>query len=72
MKIFGSLMLRLGNPCFLSSGVIVGGKESAALTGVMPFAAHPGIIFVPIGYTNKSAAYIKEANGFSPHGVEQF
>jgi len=53
---------------FFSTGSTAGGQETTALTCV-PFFTHLGMIFVPLGYKNKSLQNLDEVHGGSPYGA---
>ncbi|CAF3629920.1 unnamed protein product [Rotaria socialis] len=59
----------IGKPAgvFFSTGSLGGGQETTALTAVT-FFTHLGMIFVPLGYKNKSLQNLDEAHGGSPYG----
>jgi len=60
----------LGKPCacFQSTASQCGGQESSALTGALPFIAHHGMVFVPLGYRSPSQYNLDEVHGSSPWG----
>jgi len=53
---------------FSSTATQHGGQETTALTTV-PYLAHHGIIFVPIGYGNPAIMGMDEIMGGSPYGA---
>jgi len=57
-------------PCgiFFSTGSAGGGQETTALTTVT-FLTHLGMIFVPLGYKNKSLQNMDEVHGGSAYGA---
>jgi NAD(P)H dehydrogenase (quinone) len=61
----------VGKPCacFQSTGSQCGGQESIALTGILPYATHHGMIFVPLGYRNPAMFSFDEIHGSSPWGA---
>ncbi|CAF1213188.1 unnamed protein product [Rotaria sp. Silwood1] len=60
----------IGKPAgvFFSTASLGGGQETTALSCV-PFFAHLGMVFVPIGYRNKSLLNLDEIHGGSPYGA---
>ncbi|KAL5636205.1 hypothetical protein ACGC1H_004877 [Rhizoctonia solani] len=52
---------------FVSTGSQNGGQETTALT-TMPFFAHHGIIYVPLGYRAPELGGIKDIRGGGPFG----
>ncbi|UJR30310.1 hypothetical protein I4U23_017847 [Adineta vaga] len=53
---------------FFSTATLGGGQETTALSCV-PFFTHLGMIFVPLGYKNKSLMNLDEIHGGSPYGA---
>ncbi|CAF1420186.1 unnamed protein product [Adineta ricciae] len=53
---------------FFSTGSLGGGQETTALTCVT-FFSHLGMIFVPLGYKDKSLQTIDEVHGGSAYGA---
>ncbi|CAE6441306.1 unnamed protein product [Rhizoctonia solani] len=53
---------------FVSTGSQNGGQETTALT-TMPFFAHHGIIYVPLGYRAPELGGIKDIRGGGPFGA---
>jgi len=53
---------------FFSTGSLGGGQETTALTCIT-FFTHLGMIFVPLGYKNKSLQNMDEVHGGSPYGA---
>lgn len=63
-----------GKPCalFCSVGTQGGGSEVTLLTA-LPYLAHQGMIFVPIGYTAGAAMFgLEEVRGGNPWGVTTY
>lgn len=60
----------VGKPAgiFFSTGSLGGGQETTALTCI-PFLAHLGMMYVPLGYKDKSLLNINEVHGGSPYGA---
>ena len=60
----------VGKSCgvFQSTGTQGGGQETIALTGIIPFATHHGMVFVPIGYIEPKVFSYDEPHGASPYG----
>jgi NAD(P)H dehydrogenase (quinone) len=60
----------VGKPCaaFQSTASQSGGQETTALTGVVPFIAHHGMVFVPLGYRDPAQYSFDEVHGSSPWG----
>lgn len=56
---------------FVSVGTQGGGQEMVNLS-VMPFFAHQGMCFVPLGYTNPKVFSYDETHGASPWGCGTF
>jgi len=56
---------------FFSTGSAGGGQETTALTCI-PFFTHLGMVFVPLGYKNKSLQNLDEVHGGSPYGAGTF
>jgi len=56
---------------FFSTATQGGGQETTALTMVTQFTHH-GMIFVPIGYTDRSLMNNDELHGGSPYGAGTF
>jgi NAD(P)H dehydrogenase (quinone) len=56
---------------FFSTATLGGGQETTALSCV-PFFAHLGMLFVPLGYKNKSLLNLDEIHGGSPYGLNFF
>ena len=61
----------VGKPCacFQSTGSQAGGQESIALTGILPYATHHGMTFVPLGYRDPAMFSFDEIHGSSPWGA---
>eukprot|EP00549_Striatella_unipunctata_P016543 CAMPEP_0118687822 /NCGR_PEP_ID=MMETSP0800-20121206/8591_1 /TAXON_ID=210618 ORGANISM="Striatella unipunctata, Strain CCMP2910" /NCGR_SAMPLE_ID=MMETSP0800 /ASSEMBLY_ACC=CAM_ASM_000638 /LENGTH=183 /DNA_ID=CAMNT_0006585039 /DNA_START=68 /DNA_END=619 /DNA_ORIENTATION=+ len=61
----------VGKSCgvFQSTGSQGGGQESIALTGIVPFATHHGMVFVPLGCRDASIFSFDEPHGSSPYGA---
>ena len=55
--------------CFQATGSQGGGQETIALTGIVPFATHHVMVFVPLGYRDPSAFSFDEPHGASPYGA---
>ncbi|ELU43800.1 NADH-quinone oxidoreductase [Rhizoctonia solani AG-1 IA] len=53
---------------FVSTGSQNGGQETTALT-TMPFFAHHGIIYVPLGYRAPELGGVKDIRGGGPFGA---
>ncbi|CAF0857102.1 unnamed protein product [Adineta steineri] len=53
---------------FFSTSTLGGGQETTALSCV-PFFTHLGMLFVPLGYKNKSLMNLDEIHGGSPYGA---
>jgi len=53
---------------FVSTGTLGGGQEATALTSIPNFVHH-GMIYIPLGYTDKSMFSIDEVHGGSPWGA---
>ncbi|KAG8769287.1 hypothetical protein FRC20_011718 [Serendipita sp. 405] len=51
-----------------STGTQHGGQETTVLT-TLPYLAHHGIIFVPLGYADKNLTQMNEIMGGSPWGA---
>lgn len=60
----------IGKPAgvFFSTATLGGGQETTALSCI-PFFTHLGMIFVPLGYKNKSLVNLDEVHGGSPYGA---
>jgi NAD(P)H dehydrogenase (quinone) len=60
----------VGKPAgfFFSTGSIGGGQETTALTS-MPFLAHHGMMYVPLGYRTPLLASNDQVHGGSPWGT---
>ncbi|CAF2962103.1 unnamed protein product [Rotaria sp. Silwood2] len=60
----------LGKPAgvFFSTATLGGGQETTALSCV-PFFAHLGMLFVSLGYRNKSLMNLDEIHGGSPYDI---
>lgn len=56
---------------FFSTSSQGGGQETTSLTTI-PFFAHQGMIFVPLGYGCKSLMDMSEIHGGSPYGAGTF
>jgi NAD(P)H dehydrogenase (quinone) len=56
---------------FFSTSTLGGGQETTALSCV-PFFAHLGMLFVPLGYRNKSLMNLDQIHGGSPYGSFSF
>lgn len=72
----GSLWMKgalTGKPagCFFSTGSQGGGQETIGLTFV-PFCAHHGMVFVPLGYVESKVFSFDEPHGASPYGSGTF
>jgi NAD(P)H dehydrogenase (quinone) len=52
---------------FFSTGTQGGGQETLGLTTV-PFMAHHGMVFVPLGYVDPAVFSHDESHGCSPYG----
>jgi len=52
----------------VSTGTQHGGQETTVLTTI-PYLAHHGIIYVPLGYKASSITQMKEVAGGSPYGA---
>jgi NAD(P)H dehydrogenase (quinone) len=63
----GALQGKFGG-IFFSTGSQGSGQETTALT-LLPYFAHHGINFVPIGYKNKRLGDLSEVHGGSPWGA---
>jgi len=57
--------------CFFSTGTQGGGQETLGLTSV-PFFAHHGMVFVPMGYVDPKVFTHDEVHGSSPYGCGTF
>jgi NAD(P)H:quinone oxidoreductase type IV len=53
---------------FFSTGSLGGGQETTAYTA-LPFFAHHGLIYVPLGYGHPGTSNNKEVHGGSPWGA---
>lgn len=62
-----------GKPCgtFTSVGTQGGGQETVNLSCI-PFMAHQGMVFVPLGYTEPKVFSYDEVHGASPYGSGTF
>ncbi|CAF3325611.1 unnamed protein product [Rotaria socialis] len=60
----------IGKPAgvFFSTATLGGGQETTALSCV-PFFTHLGMLFVPLGYRNKSLMNLDDVHGGSPYGA---
>lgn len=56
---------------FQSTGTQGGGQETIGLTFV-PFCAHHGMVFVPLGYIDSKVFSFDEVHGASPYGSGAF
>ena len=58
----------VGKSCgvFQSTGTQGGGQETIALTGIVPFATHHGMVFVPIGGEHPYCSYWNGFGGIPP------
>lgn len=66
----GALVGKAGG-CFFSTGTQGGGQETLGLTQV-PFFAHHGMVFVPMGYTDARVFTHDEVHGASAYGSGTF
>eukprot|EP00527_Entomoneis_sp_CCMP2396_P000395 CAMPEP_0198142408 /NCGR_PEP_ID=MMETSP1443-20131203/5203_1 /TAXON_ID=186043 /ORGANISM="Entomoneis sp., Strain CCMP2396" /LENGTH=200 /DNA_ID=CAMNT_0043805405 /DNA_START=169 /DNA_END=771 /DNA_ORIENTATION=- len=66
----GALVGKSAGIC-VSVGTQGGGMETVNLS-VIPFFAHQGMVFVPIGYTNPKVFSYEETHGASPYGSGTF
>lgn len=59
----------VGKPCgiFFSTATQAGGQETTALTTI-PFLAHHGMLFVPLGYQNPGLFDLTAVHGGGPFG----
>lgn len=59
----------VGKSCgtFVSVGTMGGGQETVAVS-MFSFAAHQGMVFVPLGYTEPKVFSYEEPHGASPYG----
>ncbi|TMW62510.1 hypothetical protein Poli38472_005128 [Pythium oligandrum] len=53
---------------FFSTGSLGGGQETTAFS-TLPFFAHQGLTFVPLGYRSPLLSNLKEVHGGSPWGA---
>jgi hypothetical protein len=53
------------------SGALGGGQETIGLT-IVPFFAHHGMVFIPLGYTEPKMFSFDEPHGASPYGSGTF
>jgi NAD(P)H dehydrogenase (quinone) len=56
---------------FQSTGTQGGGQETIGLT-IVPFFAHHGMVFVPLGYVEPKVFSYDEVHGASPYGSGTF
>ncbi|KAG7371753.1 TrpR binding protein [Nitzschia inconspicua] len=56
---------------FQSTGTQGGGQETIGLT-IVPFFAHHGMVFVPLGYAEPKVFSFDEPHGASPYGSGSF
>jgi NAD(P)H dehydrogenase (quinone) len=66
----GALIGKTGGT-ITSVGTIGGGQETVALS-CLPFMAHQGIVFVPLGYSEPKVFTFDEVHGASPYGCGTF
>jgi NAD(P)H dehydrogenase (quinone) len=66
----GALVGKTGGT-ITSVGTQGGGQETVALS-CLPFMAHQGIVFVPLGYTEPKVFGFDEIHGASPYGSGTF
>ena len=56
---------------FVSVSTMGGGQETVSLS-VIPFFAHQGMVFVPLGYVEPKVFTFDEVHGASPYGCGTF